>query len=141
VLWKSLVTPRHVAIAILCDAKQRVLVALRKPESHLGGYWEFPGGKCEGDESSLDALKRECREELNIDVLDCDEFMRFNYAYDDCHVDITAWMVTRYQGPLCGHEGQALRWLTLEELSSVKFLPGNQALVAKLKTQPLPACC
>ena len=54
----------HVAVAAIVNSKDEVLVSLRKQGTHLGGYWEFPGGKLEKGESVADGLFRELKEEL-----------------------------------------------------------------------------
>ncbi|HAO87976.1 MAG TPA: hypothetical protein DCR00_03560, partial [Gammaproteobacteria bacterium] len=58
----------HVAVAVIKNPRQEVLVALRRPDSHQGGLWEFPGGKVEEGETVFTALQREIQEELDLSI-------------------------------------------------------------------------
>ena len=65
----------HVMAGVLRDAQGHILLAQRPVDKHLGGLWEFPGGKCESNESAVDALSRELHEELGTYS---DSFSPFN---------------------------------------------------------------
>ena len=60
----------------------KVLIAQRKPHKNLGGYWEFPGGKLEPGEDSIDALSRELLEELDMKIVNTKYFGEHLYSYD-----------------------------------------------------------
>ena len=59
----------HVAVGIIIDDKNNILIALRHPDAHQGGLWEFPGGKLEQGETVQQALRRELSEELGIEAV------------------------------------------------------------------------
>lgn len=118
-----------IAIAIIANKSGQLLIAKRKDDAHLGGYWEFPGGKCEQDESQLDALIRECREELNIEVIKAHKFMQFEHAYPERLVELICFIVTEYQGEPESNEGQELAWVDPDQLKTVEFPPGNVKLI------------
>lgn len=96
-------------------------------------YWEFPGGKIRSDESAQDALRREIGEELGIEVKSCDSFVRLEHDYHEFRVEIEFFLVRQWQGTPSGVEGQALRWLHVEELSPDTLLPADAPVLDILK--------
>lgn len=122
----------HVAVGIVLNKQQQVLVAERAAHKHQGGMWEFPGGKVEPGESVFDALKRELEEEINIHVTQATEWMKFPYEYSDKKLLLDAWIITEFEGEAHGKEGQAIRWVAPTEISSLKIPDGNILIVEKL---------
>lgn len=99
--------PVRVAVGVLVDAAGRVLVARRASGKPWAGYWEFPGGKQEAGESRLQALRRELREELGIEVSSAAPLIRLPPEPDDAPpVVLDVWRVTAYGGTPAGCEGQ-----------------------------------
>ena len=139
-----------VALAVIKDEQGRYLVAQRPVTTDHAGYWEFPGGKREAGESRLQALKRECSEELGIKVQHARPLFRWVYEYrklegasveaapghSDRHVRLDAWLIDDYSGEAHGAEGQQVRWLSANEFSDYRFLQANKIL---MKVLALPA--
>jgi len=124
----------HVAAAAVIDAAGRVLIAQRPPGTHLAGGWEFPGGKLEPGEERVAGLARELREELGITIQGQPRpLIRVRHEYPAREVLLDIWVVTRYQGEPQGLDGQALRWVTQDELPATKLLPADQPIVAALR--------
>lgn len=73
----------EVALAHLFDPEGRVLLTQRPSYKHFGGLWEFPGGKIEADETSLEAIVRELREELLIEVTPTFALEVYHYPMDE----------------------------------------------------------
>lgn len=121
-----------VAGVIFNPAKTSVLVALRKPEQHQGGRWEFPGGKLDEGESLATGLARELLEEIGITVKACEPRTIIEHSYPDKRVRLHFWDVTDFAGNPNGCEGQELRWVRLEELGDLQFPDANQAIVDAL---------
>jgi 8-oxo-dGTP diphosphatase len=121
-----------VAAGILVDAAGQILIAQRPPGSHAAGFWEFPGGKFQPDESAHHALCRELAEELGIRVLDARPFMQLRHEYPERSVELHFFRVTVYAGEPAGREGQALRWVRPCDLDSAGLLPADQEVVARL---------
>lgn len=128
---KSLAT--HVVAAAVTDGAGRVLIAQRPPGKHLAGGWEFPGGKLERGEDRRAGLARELREELAISITTPRPLIRVQHTYDYGAVLIDMWVVRRYSGEVAGLDGQALRWVTQEELEAVELLPADGPIVAALR--------
>jgi mutator protein MutT len=129
--WKRLAT--HVVAAAVTDASGRVLIAQRPPGKHLAGGWEFPGGKLERGEDRRAGLARELREELGITISTPRPLIRVRHTYDYGGVLIDMWVVRHYRGGLAGLDGQALRWVSHEELEAVELLPADGPIVAALR--------
>lgn len=106
----------NVAVAVLFDARGRVLLAQRPPEKAYGGWWEFPGGKVEAGESVADALARELAEELGIVVSASAAWLIRRHRYP--HAQVLLWIrrvdarLGHWSGQPVGREGQAFVWCT-----------------------------
>jgi mutator protein MutT len=118
----------------LIDAHGRVLIAQRPAGSHMAGFWEFPGGKLEAGEERRAGLARELLEELGIVVTGAPRpLIRIEHSYPSKHVHLDIWVVRQYRGEPHGLEGQALRWVSQQELESVELLPADGPIVAALR--------
>ncbi len=122
----------HVAAAVIEREDGAVLLALRPANKHQGGLWEFPGGKVEVGESVQDALKRELKEELDIDVTRCSPLIRVHYDYPDKRVFLDVWRVTAFCGEPYGCEGQDVRWVGRQNLCDYEFPAANKPIVNAL---------
>ena len=110
-----------------------MLIAQRPPGKHLAGGWEFPGGKLMAGEDRRAGLARELREELGIAISTPRPLIRVRHSYEYGDVLIDMWVVKRYSGEPSGLEGQALRWITQEELEATELLPADGPIVAALR--------
>ncbi|MEQ8234908.1 MAG: 8-oxo-dGTP diphosphatase MutT [Gammaproteobacteria bacterium] len=119
----------RVAAAVIRRGDGQVLLARRRPDVHQGGLWEFPGGKIEAGESTVDALARELFEELGIVIEAATPLIRVCHAYPDKHVDIAALEVRAWYGEPHGREGQPLRWVTPEALPDYPLPAANLPIV------------
>lgn len=121
-----------VAGVIFDTSQQKILIALRPADKHQGNLWEFPGGKKEVGESSLDALYRELNEELGIEAMQCSPLMQLEHYYPDKHVALDIWQVTGFNGEPQGREQQIIRWVDIAKLRDYEFPAANVAIVEKL---------
>jgi mutator protein MutT len=131
----------HVVAGAVTDAAGRVLIAQRPPGKHLAGGWEFPGGKLEPGEARAAGLARELREELGIAIQKPRPLIRVRHTYPYGEVLIDMWVVKSYSGSPRGLDGQALRWLSQDELEVAELLPADGPIVRALRlperlTQP-----
>ena len=110
----------HVAVAVIADDQSRILLARRHHNVHQGGLWEFPGGKLEPRETLADALRRECREELGIEVRAHRPLISIRHDYPDRRVLLDVHRVTEYQGEPRGLEGQPLAWVASSDLGDYR---------------------
>jgi 8-oxo-dGTP diphosphatase len=128
-----------VVAAALYDAAGRVLIAERPQGRHLAGRWEFPGGKVAPGEAEAEALARELREELGIEVEASRPFMRLNHAYADCSVELSLWIVVRFAGMPRALDGQRLKWVVPARLAEEDLLEADRPFVEALRELPPPA--
>lgn len=122
----------HAVVGIL-RRDHTLLVAQRPAGKPYSGYWEFPGGKIEQNESALDALKRELHEELGVDILNAEPLFQHTHDYPDKTVLLDLWLVTEFAGEPHGKEDQQLRWATFQDIQALNLLEGNWAIMEKIQ--------
>ena len=109
----------------------------RLPGRHLGGQWEFPGGKLEPGETPRAALERELREEVGVEVLDARPLIRFPCDYPDRRVRLEVFEVSTWRGRPHGREGQAIDWVAPEDLPRLDLVAGAVPIVAAIELPSL----
>ncbi|MDT8370636.1 MAG: 8-oxo-dGTP diphosphatase MutT [Gammaproteobacteria bacterium] len=122
----------HVAVATIVNQQQQVLLALRQAHQHQANLWEFPGGKVEDDELVYDALVREIKEEIDINITDAQPLLIINHDYGDRKVLLDVWHVTAFDGEPTGQEGQQIRWCAISELNEKKLPQANVPIIEAL---------
>jgi A/G-specific adenine glycosylase len=120
-----------VVTAAVIERGGRLLVARRLAGSHMGGRWEFPGGKCETGESPRACLLREIAEELGATAVIHEEIYRTAYAYDDRTLDLRFFRCDLVDEPR-PLLGQKLRWVKRRDLHTLEFPPADRELVKRL---------
>lgn len=126
----------HVAAGIIEDQDENVLVALRAKDTHQGGLWEFPGGKCEAGETAYQALIRELDEELAIQVHSAHPLITIKHDYGDRAVLLDVWKVINYSGQPVGRENQAIKWVSKNALYDLAMPAADLPIVRAIN---LPA--
>ncbi len=123
-----------VVAAIIRDANGRILCTQRG-YGEWKDWWEFPGGKLEAGETPEEALMREIREELSTEIR-VDEFLcTVDYDYPTFHLTMHCYLCSLLTGALHLNEHKAARWLTRDDLDSVKLLPADVEVALKLKSR------
>jgi len=120
-----------VVTAAVVERDGRFLVTRRQDGVHLEGYWEFPGGKLEAGESHAGGLRREMREELDVDVAVGAEILAVSHAYDDRTVELHFY-ACRLAGEPAPRLGQQMRWVTRDEMRALPFPPADEVLIQRL---------
>lgn len=111
----------------LIEQGDRVLIAQRPLEKHLGGQWEFPGGKIEIDESPADALHREIKEELGCTLTITATLPPVTHAYPEATIQLHPFIATLApdSSPPHAYEHVALKWLNRTELAKATLAPAD----------------
>ena len=114
---------------------RKLLCCCRPDGKPHAGFWEFPGGKVEGDESEDAALRRELDEELGVAVRAPLAWRTIVHEYPErgIRVHITFFNVTDFEGEPTSREGQGLLWMDYLDAPSLDFLPADAGLVRELE--------
>lgn len=128
----------HVVAAILNNA-EGILACRRSPNKTSGGLWEFPGGKVEPGESSFDALVREIREELSIEVRPLRVFDRSISKVGELEIELECITCEPiYPKQISSFDHDMVKWLALSDLNSVEWaIPDIPAVEKAMKLSGL----
>ena len=121
---------RRVAVAVVLH-EGKVLAQTRADPGRWQGYWEFPGGGVEASESGEAAVRRECHEEVALEVEVVERIERRSWQDHEAAIEIEFFLCSTLDGdaarPLLG---QRLAWIGPDELAEWEFLPANAAVIA-----------
>ncbi|OUN35266.1 8-oxo-dGTP diphosphatase MutT [Lachnoclostridium sp. An76] len=123
-------TVRVVAAIIIHEDK---IFATQRGYGEFKDGWEFPGGKIEPGETPQEALVREIKEELDIEIEVKDFLETVEYDYPEFHLSMDCFFCTIRSGELVLKEHEAAKWLTAETLESVEWLPADKGLIEGIR--------
>lgn len=121
----------HVVAAII--KQQDKILAAKRNYGTLKGFWEFPGGKVQAGEQPEKALQREIKEEMNASLQIEQYFTTIEYDYPDFHMIMDCYICTADNIELNKNVHDELKWLNLQNLDSVDWLPADETIVNRLK--------
>ena len=123
-----------VSAAVIANGNN-VLAAKRSAGKHLAGHWEFPGGKIEPGETPEQCLKRELKEEFNIES-EIGEFVAESiFDYGDKRIRLLAYKAKHLSGEFQLIDHDEIRWLPIEALDSLNWAPADLPIIEALKLQ------
>ena len=123
-------TTKVVAAIILNENR---IFATQRGYGEWKDYWEFPGGKIEPGETPQEALIREIKEELTVDIEVGELIDTVEYDYPKFHLSMDCFWCKLVSGHLTLLEAEAAKWLTFDELYSVDWLPADYGLIEIIK--------
>lgn len=124
----------EVVCGVILDDKGRVLACRRGFDRHLGGLWEFPGGKVEAGEAPEAALARELKEELGISVEVGEKLTAVvEWADDKVSIRLSGYWCRILEGKLVALEHEELRWCEMQELEAIEWAEADLPLVAEIR--------
>ncbi|MBO4613840.1 MAG: (deoxy)nucleoside triphosphate pyrophosphohydrolase [Bacteroidales bacterium] len=124
-----------VVVAAIIHDNNNLIFATQRGNGDWKDWWEFPGGKIEAGETPEVALKREILEELDTKIA-VERFIdTVEWDYPKFHLTMHCYWCEVVEGDLSLLEHEAARWLSFEQLYSVKWLPADEVVIDKLKAQ------
>lgn len=128
--------PLQVAVGVVKNTAGQILISLRDRSLHQGGLWEFPGGKIERMETAEQALSRELKEELDINVEAAIPLITVGHQYPDLFVQLQVFLVEKFSGRARGCEGQLFKWVSPDELDHYAFPAANRPIIMAARLPP-----
>jgi len=133
---KSPIPHHEIAVGIIYNREGYVFIQRRPDNGLLGGLWEFPGGKKEGQESLEETCRREMKEELGAVVDIQSHFHTLSHAYTHFRITLTAFTCSIRRGTPVSTRNLATRWVPIEALDEFAFPRANRRLIEKLQRRP-----
>ncbi|NUN63389.1 8-oxo-dGTP diphosphatase MutT [Pseudanabaena biceps] len=125
---------RCIGVGVVWDGdRHKILIDRRLPEGELAGYWEFPGGKIEAQETAAECIKRELQEELAIEVEVGDHLITVDFEYETLRVSLIVHHCTHVSGEPQRLACSEIRWVAIDELDSYQLPAANYEIVKALK--------
>jgi A/G-specific adenine glycosylase len=125
--------PHFEVTAAVIQRGRKILITQRPTKGLLGGLWEFPGGKKEPFESLEDCLKREIKEELNVDIEVLNRFIQVHHAYSHFRITLHCYFCRKLKGSITPIGVKDFRWVFPEELDQFPFPRADQKVIEFLK--------
>jgi 8-oxo-dGTP diphosphatase len=119
------------AAILLKDNK--IIIAKRGPNDRLANKWEFPGGKVETNETPEQCLKREMKEEFDIDVSVGEYLGSSIYNYSHMSIELMAYRAYWENGEIDLKDHDDFKWISIEQLADFDFAPADMVFVERLK--------
>ena len=120
-----------VASVALINSDNQILIAQRPEKKHLSGLWEFPGGKVEKNERPENALIRELKEEVNININQkCIAPLTFSeFNYKEFNLLLLLYVCRRWDGDPVPMENNPIKWVSAKRLREYKMPPADDSLI------------
>jgi 8-oxo-dGTP diphosphatase len=122
--------------AALIQHDERILIAQRGRGKRFACQWEFPGGKVRHDESPEDCLRREIKEELNLEIRVDQYCCTVRHRYPDFDIELITFWCSIMAGELRLAEHEQVRWITLAEMGQYDFVEADLKVIAALVPAP-----
>ena len=126
-------TAIKVSMGIILDSEGKILIAQRNLQKNFGGMWEFPGGKQEVGESPEQALIRELKEELSIEVEVLRSFPPYDYKDEKIKISFYPIQCKIVGGMIMNNEHEEVKFISLEEIDNFEFAPPDYKTVDLVK--------
>ena len=119
-------------VAAIIIKNDKYFIAQRNKHKHMGLSWEFPGGKVENGETFENALKREIKEELNINIAINNKLGEENYKDEKINVKLHYFLCSHTSGEIYLNEHEDSAWITKNEFKNYNFAEGDSDIIKLL---------
>ena len=116
----------------LLKHEDKYLICRRNLKGDMPGLWEFPGGKVEVGESPKECIRRELKEELDIDAKIGNIFTRYTFSYTHATYHLFFYDILSFQGIMKMNVHDNIKWETVNRFKHYDFLPGDIPLIKKI---------
>ena len=124
---------KQIGVAVIRDDRDLILIDRRLAKGLLGGFWEFPGGKIEGNETVQECIKREILEEIGIEIAVDSHLITSDHTYSHFRGNLQVYNCRYLSGEARAIECEEIRWVTIQELDNYTFPAANQEIIRALK--------
>lgn len=124
--------PVHIGVAVIWNEKQEILIDQRLADDAFGGFWEFPGGKLEPDETIEECIKREIKEELDIEIQVREKLVNIDHSYSHVRVILHVYNCDFVSGTPAPIECSQIRWVNVHNLDQYQFPPANTRIIDEI---------
>jgi mutator protein MutT len=125
---------KHIGVAVIWNDDRQILIDKRKAGGAMGGLWEFPGGKIEAGETTIDCILREIKEELEIEISVGDLLIEIDHTYPTLRVILTVHNCKYLSGEPQPIECDEIRWVEPHELDRYEFPAANIQIINAILT-------
>lgn len=129
---------KQIEVVAAIIVKGHKVFATQRGYGEWKDFWEFPGGKIDAGETPEEALCREIKEELDTEIAVGELFTTIDYDYPTFHITMHCYLCTIENGSLTLLEHEAAKWLSLDQLDSVTWLPADLLVIAELQKSCIP---
>lgn len=123
----------NVVAAIIINKEGKILITQRNFKKSQGGLWEFPGGKIEPNETRENAIVREIKEELDIDIEVKSYLSEKVFNYPEKNINLIALECKKINGEIRLLEHEDYKWISKNELDNFQFAPADLFIIEKIK--------
>ena len=119
--------------AALIRDEDKILIAQRGRRKRFGWKWEFPGGKVRPDETPEDCLRREIKEELNLEISVEKHFCTTHHQYPDFNIELIAFWCSIVGGKMKLVDHEQVLWVTVPEMNEYTFVEADLNVISALE--------
>ncbi len=124
---------KRVGVGVIRHGQGEILISRRLVKGEMGGLWEFPGGKVEANETVVECIEREIREELGIQVLVQEHLVTIEHQYAKFRLTLFVHNCQYVGGEPQALESEEIRWVTPEEITKLSFPEANYQIITLLQ--------
>lgn len=120
---------KKIGVAAILNEEKKILIDKRLPEGLMANLWEFPGGKIEKNETVEDCIKREIKEELDLEIEVGEHLITINHNYSKFTVTLIVHICKVLKGEAKPIEAQEVRWVDISDLNQFEFPEANIEII------------